>query len=163
MNDLHFTIRKAQESDIDAITTLHSTITEKFVPTIVPSICQFSDITVTREEEENVIQEMLKDPDHDIMVACIEDKIVGMLAVVTETYSDDLLKAPFSTIEFIEVYPEFQSKGIGQALLLEAEKIAKAKDHHYLELQVWKTNTNAINLYNKNDFHPIEQRMVKKF
>ena len=162
MNAIHFTIRKAEKNDIEQITTLHSWMTDDYVPTIVPSICQFSDISVTREEKENVIQEMLEDPDHDILVACIEDKIVGMLAVVTETYSDDLLKAPFSTIEFIEVYPEFQSRGIGKAFLMEAEKIAKAKDHHYLELQVWETNTTAINLYDKNDFHPITQRMVKK-
>jgi ribosomal protein S18 acetylase RimI-like enzyme len=162
LETVNFLIRKAEKNDIDQITTLHSVITDEYVPTIVPPICQFSDISVTREEKENVIQEMLEDPDHDILVACIEDKIVGMLAVVTETYSDDLLKAPFSTIEFIEVYPEFQSKGIGKAFLLEAEKIAKTKDHHYLELQVWQTNTTAINLYNKNDFHPITQRMVKK-
>jgi hypothetical protein len=47
MNALHFTILKAQVSDIDAITTLHSTITEKFVPTIVPAFCKYSDISVT--------------------------------------------------------------------------------------------------------------------
>lgn len=49
MNAIHFTIRKAEKNDTEQITTLHSTITEKFVPTIVPSICQFSGITVTRD------------------------------------------------------------------------------------------------------------------
>jgi len=161
MNSLDITIRKAQKEDIGEITTLHSTIVKEFVPTIVPSICQFSDITPSREEEENVVQDMLEDPDHDVMVACLDHKIVGMLAVVTETYSDDLLKAPFTTIEFIEVYPEYQSKGIGKAFLQEAEKIARVKGHQYLELQVWETNVNAINLYKKNDFQPITQRMVK--
>lgn len=162
MEQTSFTIRKAEKKDIREITTLHFMIVNEFVPTIVPSICQFSDITFTREEEEKVIQDMIEDPLYDLMVACIEDKIVGMLAVVTETYSDDLLKAPFSTIEFIEVYPEYQSKGIGKAFLQEAEKIARAKGHQYLELQVWETNINAINLYKKNGFYPITQRMVKK-
>lgn len=162
MKQTNVTIRKAEKKDIGEITILHSMITEVYVPTIVPSICQFSDITITREEEEKVIQDMIEDPEYDLMIACIEDKIVGMLAVVTETYSDDLLKAPFSTIEFIEVYPEYQSKGIGKAFLQEAEKIARAKGHQYLELQVWETNVNAINLYKKNGFQPITQRMVKK-
>ncbi len=162
MTNADFVIRKAENEDIKEITKLHSMIAEEYMPTIVPSICQYSDIVVTNEEQENVIQEMMEDPDHDIIVACIEDNIVGMLSVVTETYSDDLLKAPFSTIEFIEVYPEFQSRGIGQAFILEAEKLAKAKGHQYLELQVWETNEKAIKLYNKNSFQPIAQQMVKK-
>jgi ribosomal protein S18 acetylase RimI-like enzyme len=162
MKNTDFVIRKAENEDIEKITKLHTMIAEEYMPTIVPSICHCSDIVVTNEEQENVIQEMMEDPDHDIIVACIEDNIVGMLSVVTETYSDDLLKAPFSTIEFIEVYPEFQSRGIGQAFMLEAEKLAKAKEHQYLELLVWEGNEKAIKLYKKNSFQPITQRMVKK-
>jgi ribosomal protein S18 acetylase RimI-like enzyme len=162
MKNTDFVIRKAENEDIEKITKLHTMIAEEYAPTIVPAICHYSDIVVTSEEQENVIREMMEDPDHDIIVACIEDNIVGMLSLVTETDSDDLLKAPFSTIEFIEVYPEFQSKGIGQAFILEAEKLAKAKGHQYLELQVWEGNEKAIKLYNKNSFQPITQRMVKK-
>jgi ribosomal protein S18 acetylase RimI-like enzyme len=162
MKNTDFMIRKAENEDIEQITKLHTMIAEEHMPTIVPSICHCSDIVITSEEQENVIREMMEDPDHDIIVACIEGKIVGMLSVVTETYSDDLLKAPFSTIEFIEIYPEFQSRGIGQAFMLEAEKLAKAKDHQYLELLVWEGNEKAIKLYKKNSFQPITQRMVKK-
>ena len=162
MNNTDFVIRKAEYEDIKEITKLHTMIAEEYAPTIVPSICHYSDIVITSEERESLMQELMEDPDHDIMVACIEGQIVGMLSVVTETYSDDLLKAPFSTIEFIEVYPEFQTKGIGQAFILEAEKLAKEKGHQYLELQVWDTNEKAIKLYQKNSFQPIAQRMVKK-
>ncbi len=162
MKNVDFVIRKAEKEDIEQIAKLHAMIAKEYMSTIVPAICHYSDIVVTSEEEENVIREMMKDPDHDIMVACIEDNIVGMLSVVTETYSDDLLKAPYSTIVFMEVYPEFQSKGIGQAFILEAEKIAKAKGHQHLDLQVWETNEKAIKLYKKNSFQPIAQRMVKK-
>jgi ribosomal protein S18 acetylase RimI-like enzyme len=162
MNALHFNIRKAQESDIDAITTLHSTIIEKFVPTIVPTFCKYSDISVTREEEEKVIREMIEDPDHDIVVASIENKIVGFLSVVTETCSDDLIQAPYSDLEYIEVDPQYQGKGIGKTLMKEAEKIAQAKGHSLLSLQVWETNINAKSLYLKNGFQPIIHTMIKK-
>jgi len=162
MKNTDFVIRKAENEDIKEITKLHTMIAEEYAPTIVPAICHYSDIVVTSEEQENVIREMMEDPDNDILVACIEGKIVGMLSLVTETYSDDLLKAPFSTIEFIEVYPEFQTKGIGQAFMLEAEKLAKEKGHQYLELQVWEGNEKANKLYQKNSFQPITQRMVKK-
>jgi ribosomal protein S18 acetylase RimI-like enzyme len=162
MNALHFTIRKAQDSDIDAITTLHSTIIEKFVPTIIPTFCKYSDISITREEEEKVIREMMEDPDHDIVVASIENKIVGFLSVVTETCSDDLIRAPYSVLEYIEVDPQHQGNGIGKTLMKEAEKITQEKGHTALSLQVWETNINAKNQFLKNGFQPIVQTMVKK-
>ena len=162
MNNTDFVIRKAENEDIEEIAKLHTMIAEEYMSTIVPAVCHYSDIVVTNEEQESLIKEMMEDPDHDIMVACIDGKIVGMLSLVTETYSDDLLKAPFTSIEFMEVYPEFQSRGIGQAFMEEAEKLAKEKGHQYLELQVWDTNEKAIKLYRKNSFQPITQRMVKK-
>ncbi len=162
MNNVDFVIRKAQKEDITQIAKLRAMITGEYAPTIVPAICQYSDIVVTNEEEENFIKEMMEDPDYDVMVACIEENIVGMLSVVTETCSDDLIKAPYSTIEFMEVYPEFQSSGIGQAFIVEAEKLAKAKGHKYLELLVWVTEEKAIKLYEENSFQPITQQMVKK-
>lgn len=162
MNTLHFTIRKAQESDIDAITTLHSSITEKFVPTIVPTFCKYSDISVTREEEEKVIREMIEDPDHDIVVASIDNKIVGFLSVVTENCSDDLIQAPYSVLEYIEVDPQYQGNGIGKTLMKETEKITKEKGHSTILLQVWETNINAKNQFLKNGFQPIIHTMVKK-
>ena len=162
MNNTDFVIRKAQKEDIAQIAKLRAMITGEYALTFVPSICQYSDIVVTNEEQEKIIKEMMEDPNHEVMVACIEDNIVGMLSVVTETCSDDLIKAPYSTIDFMEVYPEFQSSGIGQAFLVEAEKLAKAKDHKYLEHLVWVTEEKAIKLYKENSFQPITQQMVKK-
>lgn len=105
---------------------------------------------------------MIEDPDHEIIVASIENKVIGFLSLVTEKYSDDLIPAPFTTIEYIEVNPKFQSLGIGQILIKEAEKISYSKGHEYIELSVWVTNEKAIRLYEKNGFCEIEKRMVKK-
>jgi ribosomal protein S18 acetylase RimI-like enzyme len=67
-----------------------------------------------------------------------------------------------SVLEYIEVDPQFQGKGIGKTLMKEAEKIAQEKGHSLLSLQVWETNVNAKSLYLKNGFQSIIQTMVKK-
>ena len=105
---------------------------------------------------------MIEDPDHDIIVACNKDKIIGFLSIVTENYTDDLVPAPFSTIEYIEVEPDFQSVGIGQILIEEAERIAYSKGHKYIDGLVWETNEKVKRLNEKNGFCTIERRMVKK-
>ncbi len=46
--------------------------------------------------------------------------------------------------------------------MLQKERIAKSKNHQYLELLVWETDKSAIRLYEKNNFTPIARRMVKK-
>jgi ribosomal protein S18 acetylase RimI-like enzyme len=109
-----------------------------------------------------VIREMMADPDHDIVVACIENKIVGFISVVTETCSDDLIQAPYSVLKYIEVDSQCQGNGIGKSLMKEAGKIAQAKGHCKISLQVWETNINAKNQFLKKGFQPINHTMIKK-
>lgn len=161
-NNTQIIIRKAESLDVNDIALLHFNIINYSLNEIVPPNCKFSDLEVTLEAEVKNIKEMVQDPDHDIVVACIDDKIAGFLSLWCETYTDDLIPAPYSVIEFIEVDPEYRSLGIGQSLMQEAERIAKSKNHQYLDLQVWETNKSAISLYEKNNFTPIARRMVKK-
>lgn len=155
-------IRKASDRDIKEIALLHFSIVNNFMSKIAPSICEYSTHLIQLSDVEKSITEIMKDPDHEIIIACNENKVIGFLSVVTEKYTDDLMSAPFSTIEYIEVDPNFQSLGIGQILLEEAEKIAHSKGHKYIELSVWETNEKAIKLYERNGFCAIERRMAKK-
>ena len=161
-NDTKIEYRKATLSDVKEIALLHFNIINNSLNDIVPPICKLSDLTLTLDMVENNIEEMVEDSDHDIIVACINNKLVGLLSVWLEAHTDDLVHAPYSVIEYIEVYPEYRSLGIGQSLMQEAERIAKSKNHQYLDLQVWETNKSAIKLYERNDFTPIARRMVKK-
>ena len=47
----------------------------------------------------------------------------------------------------LAVYPEFQGSGIGQALMAEAETVARAKGFKVMSLNVFAQNTGAIRLY----------------
>jgi len=154
--------RKPNSQDIKGIAFLHYTIINSSLVKHVPSICKFSDLTLSIDDVEKNIEDMVKDQNRDIIVASLEDKIVGFLSLWTESYSDDLIAAPFTTIEYIEVHPDYRSLGIGQSFMQEAERIARLKNHQYLELLVWETNKNAIKLYERNNFTPIVIRMIKK-
>jgi len=161
-NDTKIEYRKATLSDTKNIAILHFNTINNSLNDIVPPICKFSELELTLEAVEKNIEEMVQDPDHDIIVAILDNKIIGFLSLWCETYTDDLVPAPYSVIEFIEVDPEYRSLGIGQSLMQEAERIAKSKNHQYLDLQVWETNKIAIRLYERNDFTPIARRIVKK-
>ena len=162
MKNNNFTIRKASKEDYKEIALLHFKMVNDVMPKLVPSICEFSNYPMQLTDAEKSIKEMIEDPDHDIIVACNKDKIIGFLSIVTENYTDDLLPAPFSTIEYIEVEPDFQSGGIGQILMEEAERIAYSKGHKYIDGLVWETNEKVKRLNEKNGFCTIERRMVKK-
>ena len=156
------TICKPRISDKKKIANLHYLMIHNDMQKMTPSVCQYFDLTLTKEDVEENIQEMIDDPEHDVMVALVDGKFAGYVCLWTETYPDDLVSAPYTTVEFIEVEPEFRHLGIGQKLMEEAEKIAREKKHPYLELLVWETNEKAIHLYEKNGFSPIVRRMVKK-
>jgi ribosomal protein S18 acetylase RimI-like enzyme len=161
-NKTQIAYRKATSFDVKDIALLHYETINNSLKEVVPTICKFSELELSLEAVEKNIEEMAQDPDHDIIVACLDNKIIGFLSVWLETYTDDLITAPFSTIEYIEVNPNYRSLGIGQSFMKEAERIAKSKNHQYLELSVWETNKSAIRLYERNDFTPIVRRMVKK-
>lgn len=156
------TICKPRISDKKKIANLHFLMIHNELKKITPSICQFFDLTLAKEDVEETFQEMIDDPLHDVMVALVDGKFAGYVSLWKEEYPDDLVPAPYTTIEYLEVDPEFTNLGVAQKLMEEAEKIAREKKHPYLELLVWETNEKAINLYEKNGFSPIVRRMVKK-
>jgi ribosomal protein S18 acetylase RimI-like enzyme len=156
------TISKPRISDKKKIANLHFLMIHNELQKITPSICQYFDLTLAKEDVEETFQEMIDDPEHDVMVALVDGKFAGYVALWKEEYPDDLVPAPYTTIEYLEVDPEFSHLGVGQKLMEEAERIAREKKHPYLELLVWETNEKAIRLYEKNGFSPIVRRMVKK-
>ena len=156
------TISKPKISDKKKIANLHFLMIHNELKKITPSICQFFDLTLAKEDVEETFQEMMDDLSHDVMVALVDGKFAGYVALWKEEFPDDLLSAPYTTIEYLEVDPAFSQFGVGQKLMEEAERIAREKKHSYIELLVWETNQKAIHLYEKNGFSPIVRRMVKK-
>lgn len=105
--------------------------------------------TISIEEERKWIKKHNDNPNALLLIASTEDSIIGLL------FFEALSKIKAShTGEFgINVHPEYQGMGIGQALI--GYLLQWARQHEKIEkvwLQVFATNTPAINLYKKMGF-----------
>jgi len=152
----------AKMSDVQEIAELTFRIVSEDIESRVPYPCTFSGQKVTLDEEEKKIEEYINDPAYTLIVATSNSKIVGVLYLFKESFADDLVPAPHSTIEAIFIHPDFRKHGIGKDLMKEAEKVALQKNHTYIDLQVWENNASAFKLYVNSGFHTVEKRMVKK-
>jgi len=104
----------------------------------------------------------LEDADSALLVAETGGKVVGLALAIVERHTDDLIDAPFLTVEYLETDAAFRGRGIGRALMHEVEAIAEARGITTLELLVWSCNTAAIALYESLGYSPLEMRMVKR-
>ena len=58
----------------------------------------------------------------------------------------------------IAVFPEYRRQGVAQKLLQKAIDGAKSRDCVFITLEVRKSNSNAIALYEKLDFKNVGER-----
>lgn len=104
---------------------------------------------------DNVLKEkeIYKNPAIEL-VAVIERQVVGLIDVEYEREKKTVCtdaEGLGGMIWHIAVHPDFQRRGIGQKLLLEAEKQAKEIGLHYLE--AWTRDDKWVNAwYVKNSF-----------
>lgn len=84
--------------------------------------------------------------------ACLEEKPVGYVKLnfgpaQTEPGDDDSLE-----IERIYVDPTYKGRGIGRALIDQAEAVARAEKLAYIWLGVWEKNEAAVRFYERMGF-----------
>ncbi|MGE7622287.1 N-acetyltransferase family protein [Viridibacillus sp. NPDC096237] len=94
------------------------------------------------------ITSLRKNNSSSILVAIVEGQIGGMLSISGNTAP----RAKHRASIYLGVMQKFTNQGIGTALLKEAEKWALSNTIQRLELSVCKSNTIAINMYNKMGF-----------
>mgnify|MGYP002414097244 CR=1 FL=1 len=87
------------------------------------------------------ISSLLADESHTVLKAIDDHRIAGF-SVVSDGWIDRMY-----------VSPEFQGRGIGSALIVEAQT-----QQAHLELFVFQQNTSAIRLYERNGFVLAELR-----
>lgn len=84
-------------------------------------------------------------------IVAVDDKnilgYIGVQEIVGEAY-----------ITNIAVFPEYRRQGVAQRLLQKAIDGAKQRDCIFITLEVRKSNSNAIALYEKLDFKNVGER-----
>lgn len=157
-----FSIRLAKDEDVASIVTLYAEAT-KLMHQISPD--GFGDalgypINITNETES--FTRALNNKETVIFVAEQGGKVIGFVMGVIENHPDDLLNAPYLTVQYICVDKEFRRSGIGKTLMQEIENWAGNKGLSTLELIVWTNNVPAKTLFQGLGYLPLELRMAKK-
>ncbi|MFD2114293.1 GNAT family N-acetyltransferase [Paenibacillus yanchengensis] len=113
------------------------------------------------KQDVTFIKQTINNKDSDIIIASIDNCIVAFLliqALNTPPYTC-LVKHKYAFITDIIVGHNYQSQGIGSALLVEAKKWAQDRKLNYLELSVLSENVGASLLYEKQGFKEVSKIM----
>ena len=106
----------------------------------------------------------MKRTDGAALVADLEARVVGHLFLTFETdaaYVRELLR-PYAYVSELYVREEMRGQGIGRALLLEAERQARARGIGRLMIGVLAGNARAEVLYRRMGFAPHAIEMAKR-
>ncbi|WP_409369653.1 GNAT family N-acetyltransferase [Lysinibacillus sp. 38-6] len=107
------------------------------------------------------IRHTIQNQASDILLAKVHNEIVGFLLIqemTTPPYAC-IVKHKYAFIVDIIVGSQYQSQGIGSALLSEAKKWAENRQLDYLELNVLAENGGAFTLYEKQGFQVMNHTM----
>lgn len=96
-------------------------------------------------------------------IAMVEDEPAGYIWCTRENRSESLFKHAHSVIyiQQLSVNPESQGVGVGQELMLAAEKLAEASGVTKIELDSWAFNGKAHSFFEKMGYARFNMSMWK--
>ncbi len=100
--------------------------------------------------------------DQVLLVAELDGRVAGSALGTVEEYGDELLEAPYLTVQYVATEPAARGRGVARALLAALEGAARERGLSVLELRVWSNNRAAIELYISQGFEAVEQRMARR-
>lgn len=111
------------------------------------AVCKVEESCFSVPFKENDLRSYLENPIWNLLVAKIDNTVVGYISYIVIGDEADLVN--------IAVLPEYRGKKVGQALLHELVMDADSRELQYIHLEVRASNRVAINLYTKYGFIPV--------
>lgn len=147
------TIRPATREDLETLFLFEQGVIKAerpFDPTLKPDPINYYDLTA-----------MIDDPNVELVVAELEDEIVGSGYARIENSKPYLQHGKHAYLGFMYVTPDKRGKGIIQKIIEFLKAWISSKNITELRLDVYKDNAHAIRAYEKAGFsqHMIEMRM----
>ena len=154
-------IRKAREHDYEAICELCEQV-DRLHRQRLPHLFRKPDGPV-RERE--YFQELLEDASMAMFVCEAGEALVGLVSVKVLHSVDMALLAPrrYAEVDNLVVDDAHRRRGIGGALMTQAEEWAIKKGATSLELTVFEFNYPAYAMYDSLGYEVISHRMTKSF
>ena len=149
MNEATYALRRLTEADVDAVARLARVVWQATYPPLI-SQAQIDHMLADRYAPDR-IRAQLADPRHAWWVAQGDGAPLG--------FCHAYLEAPGCKLDKLYVHPDHQRRGIGAALLREAEAWARAREAKRLWLQVNRGNAQAIRAYEKYGFRVVASRV----
>ena len=99
-----------------------------------------------------------------MLVAEEDCQIVGAIVTVVRDTLPIAVLTPrrVANIDIIVVRSDRQGRGIGRALMAQAEQWARTRGADDIELTVYSFNQKAIRFYSELGYETVSQKMVKK-
>ncbi|MFC3892629.1 GNAT family N-acetyltransferase [Lentzea rhizosphaerae] len=143
-------IRPAGRSDVTALVRLRLANAERHVQ-LAPDLFRIPDEEAVRRYFENAIGNAL------ISVAEVDGEVVGMVEVVlllADPPDHQILVPRRAADVHTVVLDGHRGRGIGAALVAEAERVAAAHDVSIVYANIFATNDDAVRFYSSAGFGP---------
>jgi ribosomal protein S18 acetylase RimI-like enzyme len=154
-------IRRATSLDLPALAALHDRAADELRGLAPDGFGLPPEAKPKLSEITGKFRDMLDDSHCIVLLAEVEGRIAALATGFREEHGDDLFEAPFLTIEYVEVEPEYRGRGIARALIAELESIARAQGLRRIDLLALESNTAARELYASLGYQVIELRLGK--
>jgi N-acetylglutamate synthase-like GNAT family acetyltransferase len=132
-------IRVAQKSDISTMANL---LSELFAIEV--------DFQIDLEKQQRGLELLLDSEQAVVFVAELENQIIGMCSV--QLLISTAQGSKVGLIEDVIISKSYQKQGVGKQLLETVKNWAKQQGLTRLQLLADKTNQNALDFYQKNDW-----------
>jgi GNAT superfamily N-acetyltransferase len=147
------TIRKAKETDLEKLLEFEQGIIKAerpFDPTLKEGEIHYYDI-----------QKMISKPHIEIVVATIEDEIIGSGYARIEEAKPYLNHKSYAYLGFMYTDPNHRGKGVNAKIIETLKNWCRVQNIHELRLDVYNDNHSAVKAYEKVGFqkHLINMRM----
>ena len=144
MPDTAAAIRPATVADFGGVGAVFAE-ENRFHAALVPHAIRVAEPVITQEWFEGV----LSDPGQALFVAELGEGVAGVLLVALRVSADDPILQPrrYAYVDEIAVLEQYRGRGIGRALMAEAERWALQRGASEIELHVWEANLRAVGFY----------------
>ncbi|HWL23780.1 MAG TPA: GNAT family N-acetyltransferase [Ureibacillus sp.] len=113
---------------------------------------------------EDYFRELLEDFKSDILIAKINNEVVGfvVMELIESPPFDSMTPRKYAYMNDFGIKSNYQRRGIGKLLFEATVEWAKKKDVESLELNVWEFNKKAISFYEGFGMETISRKMTLK-
>jgi diamine N-acetyltransferase len=153
---MNINIVKAQKSDFDGVNAIVKEGHDEHANALPHVFKQVEEVMPY-----SYFCELLDDPTSDILIAKINEEIVGfaVMEVMESPSFESMIPRKFAYMNDFGVKGAYQRNGFGIQLFQACIEWAKNKNVQHLELNVWEFNEKAISFYDKFGMKSVSRKM----